>query len=122
VSSPSALLVQLAGGYRVARTPYVLAEIGVPDVLALFDLATVIDRAVPSGRLSLQLGDFFRDTLPACECLLSNIHYDWNDREVDSGPRADLKPMWGCWRGRGAARNSKQGLDRGEGANDQARP
>jgi O-methyltransferase len=49
----------------------------------LFDLPHVIEEAdVVSERLTLQAGDFFRDTLPSCDAyLLMEIIHDWADEE-----------------------------------------
>ena len=49
----------------------------------LFDLPHVIEGAdVASERLTLQGGDFFRDTLPSCDAyLLMEIIHDWADEE-----------------------------------------
>jgi hypothetical protein len=50
----------------------------------LFDLPHVIEEAagVASERLTLQAGDFFRDTLPSCDAyLLMEIIHDWGDKE-----------------------------------------
>ena len=50
----------------------------------LFDQPHVIEEAVgvASERLTLQAGDFFRDTLPSCDAyLLMDIIHDWGDEE-----------------------------------------
>ena len=50
----------------------------------LFDLPHVIEEGagVSSERLTLQAGDFFRDTLPTCDAyLLMEIIHDWGDEE-----------------------------------------
>jgi hypothetical protein len=50
----------------------------------LFDLPHVIEQvsAVASERLKLQGGDFFKDTMPACDAyLMMDIIHDWNDEE-----------------------------------------
>lgn len=51
----------------------------------LFDLPHVIERVagLASDRLSLQAGDFFQDTLPACDTyLLMEVIHDWDDGEA----------------------------------------
>ncbi len=52
----------------------------------VFDLPYVVAAASPpadlSGRLRFQAGDFFKDTLPACDAyLLMSVIHDWNDAE-----------------------------------------
>ena len=51
----------------------------------LFDLPNVVKEAspLPSERLSLQAGDFFRDPIPVCDAyLLMEIIHDWPDEEA----------------------------------------
>lgn len=51
----------------------------------LFDLPHVIDKVkhLASDRLSLQAGDFFKDTLPACDAyILMEVIHDWNDSQA----------------------------------------
>lgn len=53
----------------------------------LFDLPHVIEEAVglASDRLTLQSGDFFKDSLPACEAyLLMEIIHDWAEEEAEA--------------------------------------
>jgi hypothetical protein len=50
----------------------------------LFDLPHVVEEAagMASDRLRLQSGDFFKDTLPACDAyLLMEVIHDWGDEE-----------------------------------------
>lgn len=50
----------------------------------LFDLPSVIDQVqnLTSDRLTLQSGDFFKDTLPVCDAyVLMDIIHDWADAE-----------------------------------------
>lgn len=50
----------------------------------LFDLPQVIEDAagVASERLTLQAGDFFKDTLPACDAyLVMEVIHDWGDEQ-----------------------------------------
>lgn len=50
----------------------------------LFDLPQVVAQAagVASARLTVQPGDFFKDTLPACDgYLLMEVIHDWGDAE-----------------------------------------
>ena len=51
----------------------------------LFDLPHVIEQIseLSSDRLKLQAGNFFEDTLPACDAyLMTQILHDWSDHEV----------------------------------------
>jgi hypothetical protein len=51
----------------------------------LFDLPHVVNEAadLASSRLTLQGGDFFKDTLPKCDAyILMEIIHDWPDREA----------------------------------------
>lgn len=50
----------------------------------LFDLPQVVAEAtgVPSERLSVRAGDFFKDALPMCDAyLLMEVIHDWGDQE-----------------------------------------
>jgi hypothetical protein len=54
---------------------------------ALFDLPHVIEdtAGLASDRLALHAGDFFKDTLPACDAyLLMEVIHDWGDKESDA--------------------------------------
>jgi O-methyltransferase len=48
-----------------------------------FDLPHVtqnLDQSTP--RLKIQTGDFFKDTIPACDCyILKDVIHDWNDAD-----------------------------------------
>ena len=51
----------------------------------LFDRAQVADGLGNSDRISVQVGNFFVDPLPAADCyLLSNIIHDWSDSDAVS--------------------------------------
>lgn len=51
----------------------------------LFDLPHSVEpqRAISTPRLRLQAGDFFKDSLPACDAyLLMNVIHDWSDEKA----------------------------------------
>lgn len=58
----------------------------------LFDQPHVIDQVEASDRLTKQGGDFFTDTMPACDLyLLMEVIHDWDDqraRQILNGVRA----------------------------------
>lgn len=49
----------------------------------LFDQPHVVDQVAPSDRLQRQAGDFFTDTMPACDVyLLMEVIHDWDDERA----------------------------------------
>jgi len=62
----------------------------------LFDQPHVVKQVAASDRLATQGGDFFKDTLPACEVyLLMEVIHDWDDdhaRQILSRIRASAPP------------------------------
>ena len=62
----------------------------------LFDQPHVVDQAEASPRMTRQGGDFFKDTLPACDIyLLMEVIHDWDDdhaRQILSRVRASASP------------------------------
>jgi hypothetical protein len=49
----------------------------------LFDQAHVVDQVDASERMTKQAGDFFKDTLPACDIyLLMEVIHDWDDEHA----------------------------------------
>lgn len=62
----------------------------------LFDQAHVVDQVEPSERMTKQAGDFFQDTLPACDLyLLMEVIHDWDDQragQILHGVRAAAAP------------------------------
>ena len=62
----------------------------------LFDQPHVVDQAEASERMTRQGGDFFKDTLPACDLyLLMEVIHDWDDdhaRQILSRIRASASP------------------------------
>ena len=62
----------------------------------LFDQPHVVDKAVTSDRMQTQGGNFFTDTLPACDVyVLMEVIHDWDDdhaRQILSGIRASAPP------------------------------
>jgi hypothetical protein len=62
----------------------------------LFDQPHVVDQAEAAERMTRQGGDFFKDTLPACDLyLLMEVIHDWDDdhaRQILSRVRASASP------------------------------
>ena len=62
----------------------------------LFDQAHVVDQVDASERMTKQAGDFFKDTMPACDIyLLMEVIHDWDDqraRQILNKVRAAAAP------------------------------
>ena len=83
------------GGGRGHLLRAILAEN--PSITGvLFDQPHVVSQVQPSERLTPQGGNFFADTLPACELyLLMEVIHDWDDdhaRQILSRVRASAPP------------------------------
>ena len=92
--SSARTIADIGGGRGHLLRAVLKANPGATGVL--FDQSHVVDQAQAAQRMTKQAGDFFKDTLPACDVyLLMEVIHDWDDdhaRQILTRVRESASP------------------------------